>query len=257
MKKTNFDTYLEKQLADPEFAARFKNAGEAWDVALQIAALREQAGLSQKDLAKLLKTSQQQVSRLESPSYEGHSLTMLRRVAHALHARVRVAFEPEEAKTRAQVAERPATYRNHRNNPERQVGGKPGRQKPEAEAISLQRHGEKRHADARSMTVARMDRELLETIVRRILAVIKAEKIILFGSAARGEMGPDSDLDILVVAACDHRRNTARKIRRALFGIDIPIDIIVAKPQDLKRYGDAIGLVYRPALREGTVLYAA
>ncbi|MGH7796788.1 MAG: helix-turn-helix domain-containing protein [Candidatus Binatia bacterium] len=48
------------------FAARFKNAGEAWDVALQIAALREQAGLSQKELAKLLKTSQQQISRLES-----------------------------------------------------------------------------------------------------------------------------------------------------------------------------------------------
>ena len=42
MKKTNFDRYLEKQMADPAFAARFKRAGEAWDVALQIAALREQ-----------------------------------------------------------------------------------------------------------------------------------------------------------------------------------------------------------------------
>jgi ribosome-binding protein aMBF1 (putative translation factor) len=94
MKKTNFDRYLEKQLQDTTFAARFKNAGEAWDVALQIAALREQAGLSQKDLAKLLKTSQQQISRLESPGYEGHSFSMLRRVAGALHARVRVVFEP-------------------------------------------------------------------------------------------------------------------------------------------------------------------
>ena len=81
MKKTNFDRYLEEQLRDPVFAARFKNAGEAWDVALQIAALREQAGLSQKALAKLLKTSQQQISRLESPGYEGHSLGTLRRVA--------------------------------------------------------------------------------------------------------------------------------------------------------------------------------
>jgi len=69
MKKTNFDRYLEEQLRDPAFAARFKNAGEAWDVALQIAALREQAGLSQKDLAKLLKTSQQQLSRFEFPGY--------------------------------------------------------------------------------------------------------------------------------------------------------------------------------------------
>ena len=67
MKKTNFDSYLEQQLNDPGFAARFERAGEAWDVALQIADLRRQAGLSQKELAKLLKTSQQQISRLESP----------------------------------------------------------------------------------------------------------------------------------------------------------------------------------------------
>jgi transcriptional regulator with XRE-family HTH domain len=48
------------------------------------------ANLSQKELAKLLKTSQQQISRLESPGYEGHSLSMLRRVANTLHAKVRV-----------------------------------------------------------------------------------------------------------------------------------------------------------------------
>jgi len=83
--------------------------------------------------------------------------------------------------------------------------------------------------------VAKIDRKVLETIVRRILTVTKPEKIILFGSAARGEMGPGSDLDILVVAACDHRRNTARKIRHALFGIGVAIDIIVAKPEDLDR----------------------
>jgi transcriptional regulator with XRE-family HTH domain len=94
MKKTNFDRYLETQLQDPAFAARFERAGEAWDVALQIAALRQRAGLSQKELARLLKTSQQQISRLESPGYEGQSLSMLRRVATALHARVRIVFEP-------------------------------------------------------------------------------------------------------------------------------------------------------------------
>ena len=54
MKKTNFDLYLEEQLKDPVFAERFEKAGEAWDVALQIAALREKAGLSQKDLARKL-----------------------------------------------------------------------------------------------------------------------------------------------------------------------------------------------------------
>jgi transcriptional regulator with XRE-family HTH domain len=95
MKKTNFDSYLEEQLKDEEFANRFHRAGEAWDVALQIAAMRKEAGLSQKDLARKLKTSQQQISRLESPGYEGHSLSMLRRVAQALHARVKVTFEAE------------------------------------------------------------------------------------------------------------------------------------------------------------------
>jgi transcriptional regulator with XRE-family HTH domain len=97
MKKINFDRYLAEQLRDPTFAERFEAAGEAWDVALQIAALREEAGLSQKDLARKLKTSQQNISRLESPSYEGHSLTMLRRVAKALNARVRVVLEPSAA----------------------------------------------------------------------------------------------------------------------------------------------------------------
>jgi transcriptional regulator with XRE-family HTH domain len=119
MKKTNFDDYLEKQLKDPAFAARFKRAGEAWDVALQIAALRQQAGLSQQDLAKLLKTSQQQVSRLESPGYEGHSLSMLRRVASVLRARVRVVFESAERKSRMHIAEFPESYGSKRKKTKR------------------------------------------------------------------------------------------------------------------------------------------
>ena len=97
MKKTNFDRYLEEQLRDPAFAERYREAGEAWDVAVQIAALRERAGLTQKQLAVRLKTSQQQISRLESPTYEGHSLSMLRRVAKALQAKVSVFLLPEKS----------------------------------------------------------------------------------------------------------------------------------------------------------------
>ena len=103
MKKTNFDLYLEEQLKDPDFAERYERAGEAWDVALQLTFLREQAGLSQTQLARKLKTTQQQVSRLESPAYEGHSLSMLRRVAAALHARVRVVLEPLPAARKSSV----------------------------------------------------------------------------------------------------------------------------------------------------------
>jgi transcriptional regulator with XRE-family HTH domain len=114
MKKTNFDLYLEEQLRDPDFAERFKRAGEAWDVALQLAALREKAGLSQAELARKLKTTQQQISRLESPGYEGHSLSTLRRVARALNAHVRVVFERQKNAATNRVAEPSATYRTKR-----------------------------------------------------------------------------------------------------------------------------------------------
>jgi DNA-binding XRE family transcriptional regulator len=111
MKKTNFDRYLDEQFEDPTFAVRFAHAGEVWDVSLQIAALRQEAGLSQKELANLVGTSQQQISRLESAGYEGHSLSMLRRVADALHSKVHVIFESAEPHPGMQVAETPAPYR--------------------------------------------------------------------------------------------------------------------------------------------------
>jgi transcriptional regulator with XRE-family HTH domain len=112
--KTNFDSYLEEQLKDPAFAERFANAGEAWDVALQIAALREKAGLSQKELARKLRTSQQQISRLESPAYAGHSLRMLRRVADVLGATVRVTFTPKEQSATMTLPEAQVPYRTRR-----------------------------------------------------------------------------------------------------------------------------------------------
>ena len=101
MKQTNFDAYLDKQLKDPAFAERFRQAGAAWDVALQLSALRKKAGLSQSQLARKLKTTQQQISRLESPGYEGHSLRMLRRVAQVLHAEVCVSIEPLSTRQRS------------------------------------------------------------------------------------------------------------------------------------------------------------
>jgi transcriptional regulator with XRE-family HTH domain len=117
MKKTNFDLYLEEQLKDPVFAERFERAGEAWDVALQLAALRDRAGLSQTELARKLKTTQQQISRLESPGYEGHSLSMLRRVARVLNAQVRVVFETRKKGATSRTAEPTGRYRTKRRAP--------------------------------------------------------------------------------------------------------------------------------------------
>ncbi|MBW1701209.1 MAG: helix-turn-helix transcriptional regulator [Deltaproteobacteria bacterium] len=109
-RKTNFDTYLEEQLKDHDFAERFKKAGEAWDVALKLAAFRKEAGLSQKELARKVGTSQQQISRLESPSYEGHSLSMLRRIADVLGATVHVDIQRRNHSKQAAVAESETTY---------------------------------------------------------------------------------------------------------------------------------------------------
>ena len=96
--ETNFDRYLKEQFKDPAFANLFQQANEDWDIALQLSALREKAGLTQADLARKLKTSQQQVSRLESVSYRGHSLRMLRKVAQALGAQVKVVLVPLKAR---------------------------------------------------------------------------------------------------------------------------------------------------------------
>jgi transcriptional regulator with XRE-family HTH domain len=67
--------------------------------------------LSQKELAKRTGTSQQQISRLESPSYKGHSLSMLRRVADVLGATVRVEIQGKKQQSPPVVAEAKALYR--------------------------------------------------------------------------------------------------------------------------------------------------
>ena len=108
---TNFDLYLEEQLKDADFVERFRNAGEAWDVAFKLASLRKASGLSQKELAKRVGTSQQQISRLESPSYEGHSLSMLRRIAEVLGASIYVEIQPKKLRKLPIVAEGRTVYR--------------------------------------------------------------------------------------------------------------------------------------------------
>ncbi len=96
----------------------------------------------------------------------------------------------------------------------------------------------------------------LDEVLRRIVAVAKPERIILFGSAARGEGGPDSDLDLLVVKSGVHRRRLAREIYRSLFGIPVPVDVIVVRPEDVRAFQGKVGTIIDPALREGREVYA-
>jgi predicted nucleotidyltransferase len=110
--------------------------------------------------------------------------------------------------------------------------------------------------------LARLERKpapgVIDEIVRRLVEAVAPEKIILFGSAARGEMRPDSDLDLLVVKSCNDRREVARAVRACLRGVapGRGKDVVVVTPEDVERDGDTIGYIIRPALREGRVLYA-
>jgi len=100
--------------------------------------------------------------------------------------------------------------------------------------------------------------EQLNELVHRIVTTVHPLRVILFGSAARGEMGTDSDIDVLVVMPDGtHRRHTAEMLQRQFFGIPYGIDVVVATPTDLEKYRQSVGLIYRTILEEGRELYAA
>jgi predicted nucleotidyltransferase len=106
--------------------------------------------------------------------------------------------------------------------------------------------------------VQKVDESALQEIVRRIVEVAAPERIILFGSAARGEMGPNSDLDLLVIVSGNiHRRHLAEEIYTSLRDVDYAFDIIVVTLDDVEKYRDSHALVIAPALREGQVVYDA
>lgn len=102
-----------------------------------------------------------------------------------------------------------------------------------------------------------LDQSLLRTIVRRVIEAAQPERIILFGSAARGDMNRHSDVDLLVVKAGSPRRETARTIHRNLQGVGAAVDVVVVTPEDIERYSDTHALVIKPALAEGKVVYEA
>lgn len=98
--------------------------------------------------------------------------------------------------------------------------------------------------------------QILSEIKRRIIETTHPLKIILFGSAESGEMRSNSDLDILVVMPSGvHRRNTAKSIYRSLVGVGFAVDVVVVTEQDIEDYKDNIGMVIKPALEQGRLIY--
>ena len=97
---------------------------------------------------------------------------------------------------------------------------------------------------------------VLDDLVRRIRTVIEPKRIVLFGSAARGTMGPDSDLDVLVVADDGvHRIHTSQAIYGSLRGFGHATDIVVVTDADIRRDFGKSWSVITDALREGRQLY--
>jgi len=96
----------------------------------------------------------------------------------------------------------------------------------------------------------------ISEMVQRIVAGFHPDKIILFGSYARGEAGPDSDADLLVVMPVKgSKREKAIEIDVELAGIGLSKDVIVVTAEEVEKYRDVVGTLIYPALREGKVLY--
>lgn len=97
----------------------------------------------------------------------------------------------------------------------------------------------------------------LDEIIRRVVEVAQPERIYLFGSAARGETGPDSDVDLLIVKKGAHRRKLTQEIYRHLIGTGRAVDVVVVTPEDIEHHGSSQVLIIGPALHEGREVYAA
>ncbi len=98
---------------------------------------------------------------------------------------------------------------------------------------------------------------VIQRMVRRIVRQFQPERIILFGSHARGEAGPDSDVDLLVVVPAEgKKREKQLDIRRALRDFAVPVDIVVSTPEEFSWRQEIVGTIEYPAVKEGKVLYA-
>lgn len=98
----------------------------------------------------------------------------------------------------------------------------------------------------------------IDLLVQRIVDIVHPLRVILFGSAARGGMHPDSDIDVLVVMPESiHRRRIAQLLYRQIKGLKVSFDILVATPGGLEKHKNNIGLIYRDILQEGKEIYAA
>ena len=98
--------------------------------------------------------------------------------------------------------------------------------------------------------------ETVQKMTQRIVEKFSPEKIILFGSWAREEAGPESDVDFLVVMPwTGSKRDIQVSIRRELKDFEAPKDIIVVSPEELVHKQTLNGYIYKPVIEGGKVVY--
>ena len=103
-----------------------------------------------------------------------------------------------------------------------------------------------------------IDPDLIDEAARRIVAAAPGARVILFGSHARGEAGPDSDLDLLVVEPrVADRFSEIVRLQRVLAPLRLPADVVVVSEAHVEEWGDVASTMLHDALREGRVLAQA
>jgi len=107
--------------------------------------------------------------------------------------------------------------------------------------------------------VWKINPEKVQTAIEKIVEVGRPKKIILFGSYVRGDLHANSDVDFLIIAGDEvgNPRKESVRIRRALRGISMPMDIIVIPESVWLQHLDHPAMIYREAMRNGRVVYEA
>ena len=108
------------------------------------------------------------------------------------------------------------------------------------------------------MTNKAYQQRVIKNMVRRLVEQFRPDRIVLFGSYARGTETLDSDVDLLVIKPVRNSKRAERlAMRGALRGLGLPKDIVLVTPDEVAKYRDVAGTLIRTALREGRVLYDA
>lgn len=106
--------------------------------------------------------------------------------------------------------------------------------------------------------IMQVEMSVVENLIRQIVEAVHPLRIVLFGSAARGDMRPDSDIDLLIVMP---EGTDSDKVSKQLYcqvsEDKVAFDMVVATPEVLEKYKDNCALVYKWALKEGREVYAA